>query len=433
MQSWRQQIHRNSAVLSELTGRSNVRLGNPVFSTVKKVKKVLAVSSNRSAWSFFSMKRASLKYGFNDKRHLTGFAGICFVLFCFFLYSGTDLFGQSSAGSNLSLSDAVSKERPQFNGANQNRMETGKTAVNSLSASGRGGLGSVNSGARSGSPSFSPSGNSSTLPSRTSGQTSAAVNRSSLGSDNSNNVGSAYSNSNTGRIGNAVGNDQQLPQGAFFQDQWTDGGIVGGYANRPPKPLGREASSIKNVPLYFPEGFLDSSSKTKRPQDNADQPKTTDPAESQAERKTLDPVYDQEPDDYEPNYIISNSRFRHSALAFASLIAVGALGIFVFTDYRYRCHLQNVLSRNQRLLSPDVVSADFEAIEAVEDPEPALIGFFSGNDYSDTARFTEMMNRFKSADLSNEMDHPVVSPVVALPDTGLNPSEESEFFVRKQE
>ena len=258
---------------------------------------------------------------------------------------------------------------------------------------------------------------------RPNGTTTLSSGSNSVETRNNTGISNNYTNSGT----NA--NAQQPLRGAYFQDQWSHGSI-GNYSNRPPKPVGKE----RTVPSYFPEGFLDPSVKTKPNSSSAEEAKTSfkdkDPDQSASV-----PISYQHRDDDEPNYEEINPRqqFRSSTMAFASLIALAAFGIFIFADYRYRCWLQSALSKNQRLLAPEAAAVDFDILEGEMEPEPALIGLFSENNYSDSLRFSEMMNRFKSSEIAEEhLIEVLPSSVVPLPDPLLDAAQEGEFFVRKQ-
>lgn len=130
--------------------------------------------------------------------------------------------------------------------------------------------------------------------------------------------------------------------------------------NRPPKP-----EKVKED-LFYPDGFLTLSKETPEPtppksETSAEETKTPEPPRRlnpSAETTPISPPVDPEP---------PKETRGDQILFFASSVALAALGIFVYFDYRYREQLKSDLARNARLCSSGAVSADFADVLAKDE------------------------------------------------------------------
>ncbi len=130
--------------------------------------------------------------------------------------------------------------------------------------------------------------------------------------------------------------------------------------NRPPKP-----AKVKED-LFYPDGFLTLSKETPEPtppksETAATEEKTSEPPRRlnpSAETTPISPPVDPEP---------AKETRGDQILFFASSVALAALGIFVYFDYRYREQLKSDLARNARLCSSGAVSADFADVLAKDE------------------------------------------------------------------
>ncbi len=133
-------------------------------------------------------------------------------------------------------------------------------------------------------------------------------------------------------------------------------------SNRPPEP--------KQVleGLFYPEGFLTISKPSPEPDEillektGASDASSEDQANAKSDAplpKFLNPGLETTPY-VRPVEQAREGRSKNARLYFfAFSIALAALGLFVYFDYRYREQLREELERNARLSSPLAVSADF--------------------------------------------------------------------------
>ncbi|MDO5580830.1 MAG: hypothetical protein Q4G69_06815 [Planctomycetia bacterium] len=155
--------------------------------------------------------------------------------------------------------------------------------------------------------------------------------------------------------------------------------------DRPPAPV------KKPQDLQYPENFL-SPSKEKTKTNDSDPEKSKDPA---AKGWEPDPNYKKRGSDlhgdFQPDQI--KTAKKDPTMVFASILASLGFGVFALSDYRYRCRLQEVLSRNNRLLSPEATSSDFAELahSALGGTSPFA---FSG---SASPAFNKYMDDFKTS------------------------------------
>jgi len=140
---------------------------------------------------------------------------------------------------------------------------------------------------------------------------------------------------------------------------------------RPPEPK----RSLEG--LFYPEGFLTPSTPSPDPSEilQKNQARTSTNSESASSESTSEASSSAKTDSKPPRFLdpgLETTPFvrpieppggEHSKkgrlLFFAISIALAALGLFWFFDYRYREQLRRDLERNARLSSPQAVSGDF--------------------------------------------------------------------------
>lgn len=190
--------------------------------------------------------------------------------------------------------------------------------------------------------------------------------------------------------------------------------------DRPPTP------AKKPQDLQFPENFLTPS----REKTNIDQAKTNTPGIGKGDDLSQNEwkKYLQEQKNKSSD-LSSKSRSdktesdrKDPTMIFASILASLGFGIFALADYRYRCRLQDILSRNNRLLSPEATSSDFEGFT-----RSASVGSspFLFNSSGPSPVFNKYMDNFKSSGSCVSSDR-IGS---TIPD--IRPLADHEFYTEK--
>ncbi|MGI6401334.1 MAG: hypothetical protein ACOX0A_04380 [Thermoguttaceae bacterium] len=132
--------------------------------------------------------------------------------------------------------------------------------------------------------------------------------------------------------------------------------------NRPPEPAKTRED------LFYPDGFLTLSSPTPEPNVDSSLGKT-DRQSNDAQLRPLDPSVETTPLTVNPTQQAErkdSEKGRDHFTFFAVSIALAALGIFIYHEFRYRETLRSDLVRNARLCSPNATSSDFDSVLAAD-------------------------------------------------------------------
>ncbi len=206
------------------------------------------------------------------------------------------------------------------------------------------------------------------------------------------------------------------------------GTVTSRFGIRPPKP--------KNLheEFRFPEGFLSPSDENKDkseeknvsenpPKKEPEKPEVIPPQVSAKEpdvsQTASSPLL---PDDNEPNHELL---VKDRSLVYVALVAILALGVFMISDYRYRCRLQNIVSLNRQLLAPGAVSTDFELVGKDSYTDP-LGGLFSSLFYNQTPPGYNFSNTNWNDD--SEETNSIITNPGPIPDS-VPPIKNDEFYV----
>ncbi|MBQ4204289.1 MAG: hypothetical protein II655_11385 [Thermoguttaceae bacterium] len=144
--------------------------------------------------------------------------------------------------------------------------------------------------------------------------------------------------------------------------------------NRPPEPTKVRAD------LYFREGFLDLSSPTPIPRQEAAQngEGASAPSEKNAKEDKGEPIRPLDPNvettplalDVRANVEQPKEPIRHPKrdrlLFFAVSVALAGLVFFLYNEYRYRQQLRVDLVKNAKLCSPTAAPSDFDEVLAAD-------------------------------------------------------------------